>query len=108
MRSMLLAALRHVGLGVAVLAVPTLALTAVLRAAGHQSDPLLGWLALPLSLLVGVVLLLLAGALLLFRPSDPTHPVLERVATPLLALSVAALGVLFLAVSFAGPLGAPL
>ena len=60
-----------------------------------------GWLALPLSLLMGLTLLLLAGALVLFRPSGPAHPMLERVTTPLLALSVATLGVLFLAVSLA-------
>ena len=101
MRSFLLSALRHVGLGVAALAVPTLAVTAALRAAGPQSALLRGWLALPLSLLVGVTLLLLAGALLLFRPASPAHPLLERVTTPLLALAVAALGVLFLAVSLA-------
>lgn len=101
MRSFLLSALRHVGLGVAALAVPTLAVTAALRAAGPQSALLRGWLALPLSLLVGLTLLLLAGALVLFRPSGPAHPMLERATTPLLALSVATLGVLFLAVSLA-------
>ena len=101
MRSFLLSALRHVGLGVAALAVPTLAVTAALRAAGPQSALLRGWLALPLSLLMGLTLLLLAGALVLFRPSGPAHPMLERATTPLLALSVATLGVLFLAVSLA-------
>lgn len=101
MRSLILSALRHVGLGVSVLAVPTLAGTAALRAADPQSSLLRGWLALPLSLLMGLTLLLLAGALVLFRPSGPAHPMLERVTTPLLALSVATLGALFLAVSLA-------